>query len=287
MIKQFDLPIGEVATLPAKPKPAYSFSQLETGECLAKYKYEYIERLPRKLTFSLVAGSMLDCAFNAYYRDNGHLHEPHDQRMDYAKVALEMELADHPEWSEIPWSKKPGDVRSSPNNFINWLFDAGALALVCRPERGPVEVQTRLDLALANYTIVGYLDCLETERRVVVDVKMVGNADEMSQLGYMLRAQVPLYRHILWKTRRIKTTGVYELLTATKTPKLVVVEDPEDSAILKNTLKKFVSHHRRINKLSGELRNASCCIKYNSKCAHLNLCWPKISQQLEKQNPKT
>lgn len=288
MIEQMPLPLlASIPATPVKPKPIYSYSQIETGECLQKFKYEYIERRPRTMTYSLVAGTILDMVFNAYYRDNLHLTESHDSRMEYARVVIQQEIEDHPEWLALPWSKKPGDVRSSPRAFIGWLFDGGAASLICRPTRGRVETQAKLEFSLKDYGMVGYLDCLELDRNVVVDVKMVASASEVTQIGYALRPQIALYRWLLWKTRKLKTKGVYELLIATKTPRLVAIDDPDEPALLKTLLKKFSSHHRRTTALKGELRNASKCTAYNSPCAHLHDCWPKLSQLMKNQNPET
>jgi len=257
-------------------KPTYSYSQVETGKCARKFHYEYREKQARELTYNLVAGSMLDRVFNAYYEGNQHLSDTHEQRMKYARAALALEAEDHPEWKTLQWSKKAGDPRSSYENFVWWLFDGGAAELVCRHDRGPVSVQMKLELELPQYKIIGYVDCFEETTKAIVDIKMISGWSEVSTLQYALRAQVPLYRMLMNDLFKIQATGRYELLLGRKSPKLVTVPDYDIAFLQDRLVDEFDAHHRMASGGIGE-RNSSKCFDYNRACTHFARCWPELT----------
>lgn len=268
---------AEQFELPLKPgKPVYSYSALEKAQCGRRYYYSRTLPKENDTTYNLIAGTIFDTAFNAYYYNNEHLVESHEARMAYARAAVEQACSDHPMWFTIPWSQKAGDVRSSPDNFIAWLFDKGALALVCRQDRGRVEVQKKVEIELPDYKIVGYIDCLELDTNTVVDVKAVTGWSSITELSYALRTQVPLYRMILADGAALATKGRYELLLCRKTPKLSVVPDFNIEALQDKLIRDFDEHHR---KLTGNCfnRNPSHCFDFNKPCTFLLKCWPELS----------
>lgn len=269
---------AEQYPLPLKPK--YSYSQVENAKCGAKHNFLKTLKTAREVTYNLASGTMLDAAFNAYYENNQHLVETHQQRLDYARAALTFLLQEHPEWYTMEWSKKAGDVRSSPENYVAWLFDHKALELVCRHDRGPVEVQLKVELELPNYTIVGYVDCLETDTGTVVDVKSVTGWGQTTVLQYALRSQIPLYRMILKDSRQLVTKGRYELLLCRKAPKLVSVDDWNIDFIQHKLVEDFDKHHQRLT-TKNWCRNPEHCFDYNKPCQFFSLCWPELVPLIE------
>lgn len=273
--EQFVLPLKE-------GKPRYSYSAVENAKCGRKHYYNKIEVGPRDFTYNLAAGTILDTAFNSYYFENQHLVESHEQRKEYARAAVQLLLSDHPDWYLMPWSQKPGDVRSSPENYIAWLFDLKAIDLVCRPDRGPVEVQKRVELDLPDYSIVGYIDCLELDTMTVVDVKAVTGYSSITETGYALRAQVPLYRMMLSDALKVETKGRYELLLCRKSPKLSVVADYDIDFLQQKLIKDFDAHHKRLSSNQFE-KNPDQCFVYNKLCPFFQKCWPELSALVQNQ----
>lgn len=270
--------------LDRKPgKPVYSYSMLETAKCGRRYYYSKSDPF-RETTYNLVAGRLLDTAFNAYYENNDHLKESHQSRLEYARAAVDLLLKEHPDWYKLEWSQKAGDVRSSPENYLAWLFDLKALELVCRHDRGPVEVQKKVELELPDYKIVGYIDCIETDTNTVVDVKAVTGWSQITELNYALRSQVPLYRMILSDSLKMPTKGRYELLLCRKSPKLSVVEDYDIEFLQEKLIKDFDEHHQRITLRQCYDRNPAHCFDFNHACSRLLKCWPELKKLTE---PKT
>jgi len=267
-------------------KPRYSYSLLELAKCGRKYYYAKSEPRIREETYPMVAGTILDTAFNAYYENNAHLTETHEQRREYARAAIDLLFADNPQWWEMPWSQKAGDVRSSPENYVSWLFDKRALDLVCRHDRGPVEVQKRVELELPNYSIVGYIDCLELDTGTVVDVKSVTGWSDMTEFGYALKSQVPLYRMLLQDTQKIEAKGRYELVLCRKTPKLVVVPDHNIEFLQSELIKDFDNLHRKI---AGNIfdKDKSQCMLYNKLCPFFAKCWPELAELVKSKQVET
>lgn len=272
--QQYNLNLA--APSPALKKPRYSYSQVETAKCGARYKYMKDGTIPRELTYQLAAGTITDLAFNSYYYNNEHLVETHQQRMDYARAAVELAITEHPDWTSLEWSTKAGDVRSSPENFVAWLFDLGALELVCRHDRGPVEVQKKVELDLPNYSIVGYIDCIELDTNTIIDIKAVTGWNKTTQLSYALRSQVPLYRMLLKDTTGVDTKGRYELLLCRKKPSLITVVDMDLDFLQEKLLADFNEHHRKISKQQFT-RNPERCLDFNRTCGAFNICWPSLS----------
>lgn len=261
-------------------KPKYSFSQLERAKCGQRFLYSKTEPKSEK-TYNLCAGTMLDTAFNAYYENNMHLKESHEERMEFARAALELHLRENPEYFELPWSKKAGDVRSSPENFVSWLFDKGALEMVCRQDRGPVEVQKCVELELPRYSIIGYIDCLELNTNTVVDVKCVTGWGDTTLLKYALRPQVLLYRMLLRDTKGVATSGRYELLLCRKSPKLELVDDPTMDFMEAKLISDFDIHHKMCVEKTYT-RNPEHCFDFNRTCEHLVKCWPQLAHLVTK-----
>lgn len=260
----------------APTKPRYSYSSLEKSACGEKYRLDKLPGAPKELTYQLAAGSMMDTAFNAYYEGNAHLQESHADRMAYARAAVDLHVTEHPQYFDLTWSAKAGDPRSSVENYIAWLFDKGALELVCRHDRGPVEVQKRLELELPNYSIIGYLDCLELDTQTVVDVKAVTGWGTTTNLQYALRAQVPLYRMLHYSLTGQVTKGRYELLMCRKAPKLVTIPDTDIEYIQEKLIADFDKLHATVS--SGKFeKNPSCCTNFNRPCQHLCKCWPELA----------
>lgn len=229
----------------------------------------------------MAAGTILDTAFNAYYENNAHLQETHKERIDYAKAAVDILLQEHPSWFTMEWSQKAGDVRSSPENYVAWLFEKGAIDLVCRKDRGPVEVQKKVELELPDYSIIGYIDCLELDTNTVVDVKSITGWNETTQAAsYALRSQVPLYRMILSDSLKKETKGRYELVLCRKAPKLVSVPDPDIDFIQKKLISDFEEHHKKLVK-NDFTRNPDQCFQYNKLCNHFKICWPELTALVE------
>lgn len=268
---------------PALKKPRYSYSQVETAKCGARYKYGKDGTIPRDLTYQLAAGTMMDTAFNAYYHNNEHLVETHSQRLDYARAAVELAITEHPEWTALEWSTKAGDVRSSPENFVAWLFDLSALELVCRHDRGPVEVQKKVELDLPHYSIIGYIDCIELDTNTVVDVKAVTGWNKTTQLSYAMRAQVPLYRMMLKDTEGRDTKGRYELLMCRKKPTLVSVSDADLDFLQEKLIADFNAHHEKLSKKKFD-RNPERCFDFNRTCAAFKICWPQLASLVDTNN---
>lgn len=260
-------------------KPRYSYSSLERSKCGERYRLSKLED-KKDLTYQLCAGTMLDTAFNAYYENNQHLVETHEQRLAYARAALELHLRDHPEYLTLAWSAKAGDVRSSPENYISWLFDMGALALVCRHDRGPVEVQKRVELELPDYSIIGYIDCLELDTNTVVDVKSVTGWGAVTNLSYALRSQVPLYRMLLQALEKRETTGKYELLMCRKKPSLVTVPDTDIDYLQAKLIADFDAMHEKLSNKRFE-KNPDHCTDFNRPCQFFAKCWPSLSSLVE------
>jgi hypothetical protein len=233
---------------------------------------------------------MLDVAFNAYYEGNNHLHETHEERMAFARAAIELECKAHPEWFTLEWSQKAGDVRSSPENYIEWLFEKGpkgcksALEMVCYRERGPVEVQKQVAIELPNYFLVGYIDCVELDTNTIVDIKAVAGWSEITELSYALRAQVPLYRMLMKDQHGLDMKGRYDLLLCRRTPKLQVVHDPDIEYLQQKLIHDFADHHKRVSGNCFE-RNVDHCFAFNKPCPFLESCWPKLSAIVNKQEP--
>ena len=261
------------ATDPVK-KPRYSYSQVEKAKCGQRYYYSKTEAREEK-TYNLVAGSVLDTAFNAYYENNQHLVESHQQRLDYARAAAELFLKDNPDYFTMPWSQKAGDVRSSPENYVAWLFDVKAIELVCRHDRGPVEVQKRVELDLPHYSIVGYIDCLELDTNTVVDVKAITGWSGISEAQYALRSQVPLYRMMLQDSLGTATKGRYELLLCRKKPSLSMVPDLDIDFLQEKLIADFDALHKKLTKRDYS-RNPDHCFDYNKFCPFFNKCWPEL-----------
>lgn len=260
---------------PAPSKPTYSYSSLEKAKCGERYRLGKLE--PRKeSTYQMSAGSMLDCAFNAYYADNAHLHETHEERLAYARAALELHLSEHPEYYDLQWSAKAGDPRSSPENYTAWLFDCGALALVCRRDRGPVEVQKKVTVELPHYNIVGYIDCLELDTQTIVDVKSVAGWGTVTPVQYALRAQVPLYRMLHYHNTKQITSGRYELLMCRKKPSLVTVPDSNIDYLQESLIADFDKFHKMVS-TNTFTKNPGCCTDFNRACQHLAKCWPSLA----------
>lgn len=269
--------------LEQKPgKPVYSYSMLETAKCGRRYYYGKTEPKGEK-TYNLAAGTILDTAFNAYYENNDHLKESHEQRMQYARAAVELLMGEHKSWYELEWSQKAGDVRSSPENYIAWLFDQKALELVCRIDRGPVEVQKRVELELPNYKIVGYVDCLELDTNTVVDVKAVTGWSHVTELSYAIRSQVPLYRMILSDSLGVPTKGRYELLLCRKSPKLSVVPDYNIEFLQDKLIKDFDEHHQKVTLRQQYDKNPEHCFAFNRPCSFLLKCFPELSPLIKTQ----
>lgn len=280
--EQLEIPAIATATPVAPPKPHYSYSALEMGKCGQKYYYKRIQKLTEEKTYNLAAGTILDTAFNAYYENNDHLQESHQQRLEYARAAVEHLLTENESWLTMPWSQKSGDVRSSPDNFIAWLFDHGAVELVCRHDRGPVEVQRKVSLELPHYFIDGYIDCIEQDTGTVIDVKAVTGWSEVTTLQYALRSQVPLYRMMLRDIEGRKTSGRYELLLCRKTPKLETIIDPDIDFLQEKLVRDFDAHHRMVSTKRFE-KNPEQCFVYNKVCPFFAQCWPALAAQLTKE----
>jgi len=267
----------EFKLTPKPGKPVYSYSMLELAKCGRRYFYSKTAPF-KEVTYNLVAGTILDTAFNAYYENNDHLKESHDERLAYSRAAVELLLKEHQDWFKLEWSQKAGDVRSSPENYIAWLFDLKAIELVCRHDRGPVEVQKKIEIELPEYKIVGYIDCIETDTNTVVDVKAVTGWSQITELSYALRSQVPLYRMILSDSLKKKTKGRYELLLCRKSPKLSIVEDLNIEFLQEKLIKDFDEHHQRITQRQCFDRNPAHCFDFNHACPCLLKCWPELKQ---------
>lgn len=274
--QQYDLPLA--VPVSENKKPHYSYSALDLGKCGQKYYYKRILKRTEAKTYQLVAGTLMDTAFNAYYENNEHLKESHEQRMEYARAAVELSLQENPSWLTMEWSQKGGDVRSSPENFIAWLFDGAtpALSLVCRHDRGPVEVQRKVSIELEHYFIDGYIDCVELETGTIVDVKAVTGWSEITTLQYTLRSQIPLYRMIMNDTEGRAYKGRYELVLCRKTPKLEVVNDPDIEYLQEKLIRDFNDHHRRVSQKLFT-KNPDKCFEYNKSCPFLHNCWPELA----------
>lgn len=265
----------EFKLAPRAGKPSYSYSQLELAKCGRKYYESKTAGKQIDFTFNLAAGRILDEAFNAYYENNDHLKESHEDRKRYARAAVELLLEENPSWFQLPWSSKAGDVRSSPENYIAWLFDLNALDLVCYG-RGPVEVQKRVSLELPDYSIVGYIDCLELDTNTVVDVKSVTGWSAITEFQYALRSQVPLYRMILEETDGKPTKGRYDLLMCRKTPKLTVVNDYNIDFIQAKLIREFDEHHKKLVDQRFD-KNPDQCFAFNKVCGAFTKCWPELA----------
>lgn len=259
-------------------KPRYSYSALEKAKCGERYRLSK-ETPQKELTFNLAAGSMLDTAFNAYYENNAHLVESHEERMEYAKAALQLYLDEHQEYFTIPWSAKAGDPRSSPENYIHWLFDGGALGLVCRHDRGPVKVQLKVELELPKYSIIGYIDCLELNTNTIVDVKSVTGWGTTTPLQYALRSQIPLYRMLLRDSEKMQCSGRYELLMCRKKPTYVAIPDPDLDFLQDKLIADFDAHHKMVSTQSF-CKNPDHCLDWNRPCPYMKLCWPQLASLL-------
>lgn len=275
--------------LPARKypgKPRYSYSVLEQAKCGVRYYHSKTQTTPREETYNLVAGTLLDTAFNAYYENNEHLRDTHEARKDYARAVVQATLDEHPHWYTMPWSKKAGDVRSGPENYIAWLFEHGALDKVCRHDRGPVEVQLKVELELPNYILIGYIDCLETDTNTVVDVKSITGWSEIAEMSYALKAQVSLYRMILQDTRGIITKGRYELLMCRKKPQLSIIPDYDIEFLQAKLIKDFDAHHANMCANKFE-KNPDQCFIYNRVCPFFLKCWPELTELVQSKTKTT
>lgn len=282
--EQFALP-GLASPVPKKPH--YSYSALELAKCGAKYYYQKVLKAPRETSYNLVAGTIMDTAFNAYYYNNDHLRETHEQRIAYARAAVDQAFTDNPSWMKMDWSAKAGDVRSSPENYIAWLFDIKALDLICRPDRGYVEVQKKVSIELVDYFIDGYIDCLELETNTIVDVKCVTGFGGTTTLGYALRSQIPLYRMIHSDTTGVMTRGRYELVLCRKKPTLEIIEDFDIDFLQTKLISDFDAHHKKVTVKKDFSRNPDCCFGYNKTCGFFTKCWPELAHLVKTQEQPT
>lgn len=290
--EQYPLPgMPAPPAVPVKPKITYSFSALETAKCARKYYGQYIAKsIPREETYQLAAGTIADTAFNAYYESNGHLYDNHETRMAYARAAVEVLLAEKPHWfdeSTFPWSKKAGDPRSCPENYVMWLFDEktasgkSALELICRHDRGQVEVQKQVRIELPEFDIIGYIDCFEVENPRVVDVKVVTGWGGITELQYALRGQIPLYLMALKDSLGIEAKGSYELLLGRKKAQLVEIPVHD----LEDLQQKIIDDFHNLHRLRTKNENKPCtawkknpdqCLTYNRPCSCFATCWPAL-----------
>lgn len=261
-------------------KPRYSYSAVDQAKCSMRYYHAKMDPSTRKETYNLVAGTLLDTAFNAYYENNEHLKDTHENRKDYARAACQLALDEHPDWYTMAWSKKAGDVRSSPENYLAWLFDLKAIDLVCRHDRGPVEVQVKVELDLPEYVIVGYIDCLELDTNTVVDVKSITGWSDIAEMSYALKAQVALYRMILQDSRKLETKGRYELLLCRKKPQLSIVPDFNIEFLQEKLVKDFDAHHHMLCTHKFE-KNPEQCFVYNKMCPAFLKCWPELTELVQ------
>lgn len=257
-------------------KPRYSYSSLERAGCGERYRLGKLE--PRQdPSYQMMAGTILDTAFNAYYQDNQHLHETHEQRLAYSRAAVALLLSEHPEYYTTAWSQKYGDPRSGPENYVCWLFDVGAIALVCRHDRGPVEVQKRVEVDVGPYTIVGFIDCIELNTMTVVDIKSVAGWGAVTPLQYALRGQIPLYRMIMYANTKQVTSGRYELLMCRKKPALVQVTDENLDFIQEKLISDFDAFHQMVS-TNTYTKNPSKCTDFNKPCQFFATCWPSLAK---------
>lgn len=288
--EQFVMPIAAAQfKLPPRRyagKPRYSYSAVEKSKCGMRYYHEKTDSGPREETYNMVAGTLLDTAFNAYYENNEHLKDTHEARKEYARASVQLLLEEHPQWYTMQWSKKAGDVRSGPENYIAWLFDHKAIDLVCRHDRGPVELQLKVELELPEYIIVGYIDCLELDTNTVVDVKSITGWSDIAEMSYALKAQVPLYRMILQDTRKMETKGRYELLLCRKKPQFASMPDFDIEFLQDKLIKDFDAHHAMLCTNKFE-KNPEQCFVYNRLCPAFLKCWPELSELVKSKTKST